>query len=70
MKTRKTGTSVCRSIGVGLLFVTISGWGNFTGYFPADTGSGHLAECGTSTEGVTAWTYARYYGPPARPSEG
>ena len=68
MKTRR-GTWLIGSLAaLALLFLTVSAWSNFTNYYatPSTVTAGHLAETGTSDGGVTAWTYARYYGPPAR----
>jgi len=59
---------------VALLFLAVSAWSNFNNYqagvYPADPSGNHLADVGTSDGGVTAWTYGRYYGPPARSTYG
>ncbi len=68
MKTRRGKWLIGSLAALALLFLTVSAWSNFTNYqaTPSTETNGHLAETGTSDGGVTAWTYARYYGPPAR----
>lgn len=68
MNTRKAKWLIGSVACVALLFLTVSAWSNFTNYqaAPSTETNGHLGETGTSDGGVTAWTYARYYGPPAR----
>ena len=67
---RKAKSLVISSVVAGL-FLALSAWSNnYIDYVasPTTETAGHLAEAGTSDGGVTAWTYARYYGPPARNS--
>jgi hypothetical protein len=60
---------LCVAVGVCSALGAFNYFGTFGNPFAPDPDTvynGHLVDVGTSDSWATGWTYARYYGPPAR----